>query len=186
MLLYIGKRATRPVKSYKEASAIYCAERDASGEGGSTFPEGAIWADGLQVARVSYNGKVWSSLTSAEWTLSDQPIFDPYAGQEPLTINQIRANAAPRDPMAVQRLLSLPLTTVDQTKTFMEALHGMGLLFHFEDDATDCLEGKVSFAEATEINARVQTIYMVWQDAGHDMAEDCPIGYALLLLNGDA
>ena len=40
--------------SAKEASLIYCARRDQSGEGASTFPNG-IWNGHT----ISYNGRVW-------------------------------------------------------------------------------------------------------------------------------
>ena len=43
-----------------EASAIYCAKRDASGLGGSKFPSG-VWNG----HRISYNGRVWES--GKEW-----------------------------------------------------------------------------------------------------------------------
>ena len=39
-----------------EASAIYCAKRDASGLGGSKFPDGN-WNG----HRISYNGRVWEA-----------------------------------------------------------------------------------------------------------------------------
>jgi hypothetical protein len=54
-----------------EASAKFCALRDASGLGASKFSDGD-W----QGNRISYNGKVWAGL---EYTPGDTPIFDPYA-----------------------------------------------------------------------------------------------------------
>lgn len=43
-------------KTAAEASSLYCAKRDASGQGASTFPEGK-WKD----HRISYNGRVWEA-----------------------------------------------------------------------------------------------------------------------------
>lgn len=58
--LKIGRRSTHPVKSYAEASAIYCAVRDESEEGVSTFPGGVIKdVDNKTIANISYNGRVW-------------------------------------------------------------------------------------------------------------------------------
>lgn len=59
LTLRIGSRLTVTVRNYADASKTYAAERDASGEGCSTFPEGALTLDGQPVARVSYNGRVW-------------------------------------------------------------------------------------------------------------------------------
>ncbi len=53
MKLYIGRR-TFDVASLEEASRVYQAERDASGEGASTFPQGYIGEH-----HISYNGRVW-------------------------------------------------------------------------------------------------------------------------------
>lgn len=57
-----GARRTAivPVETYAEASAVYSAARDASGEGASTFRDGVVKdANGRTMARVSYNGRVW-------------------------------------------------------------------------------------------------------------------------------
>lgn len=49
-----------PVENlYEEASRVYRSQRDKSGEGGSTFPEGVIVLDNADIARISYNGRVW-------------------------------------------------------------------------------------------------------------------------------
>jgi hypothetical protein len=53
----------------EEASAIYSAAREGSGEGASTWPEGE-W----QGHRISYNGKVWDG----EWP-NARLVFSPYA-----------------------------------------------------------------------------------------------------------
>lgn len=53
------------------ASEMYCAERDESGEGASTFPDAKIvTADGRKF-RVSYNGRVWADL-GRPWQPGDQ------------------------------------------------------------------------------------------------------------------
>lgn len=44
-----------------EASAIYCAKRDKSGEGASTFPDGE-WNG----HRISYNGRIWYTAVSVD------------------------------------------------------------------------------------------------------------------------
>jgi hypothetical protein len=55
MLLTIGKRFKAEVESLQQASLIYRQQRDLSGEGGSTFPNGKL-TGGLTV---SYNGRIW-------------------------------------------------------------------------------------------------------------------------------
>lgn len=57
-----------------EASAKYCAKRDASGLGGSKFPAG-IWNG----HRISYNGRVWEA--GKEWPEA-KAIYNP-GGETP-------------------------------------------------------------------------------------------------------
>lgn len=57
--LTIHRRLTQDVADFAEASAAYAQARDLSGEGGSTFPEGALTDGTDRLARVSYNGRVW-------------------------------------------------------------------------------------------------------------------------------
>jgi hypothetical protein len=52
--LRIGNRGTFEVADLREASVVYQRERDATGEGASTFPQGRV---GKYV--ISYNGRVW-------------------------------------------------------------------------------------------------------------------------------
>lgn len=66
----------RPVDSFEEASRVFSELRDASGEGASTWPDGFVNDYGLNVARLSYNGKVWEP---GDWKPGDRPLFDPYA-----------------------------------------------------------------------------------------------------------
>lgn len=56
--LAIGKREFRAT-SLAECSNIYCRERDRSRKGASEWPHGRIIVGGLDIARVSYNGRVW-------------------------------------------------------------------------------------------------------------------------------
>jgi hypothetical protein len=70
MKLTIGKRFSAQVASLEEASRIYCKQRDLSGEGASTFPEGKV-----DKYRISYNGKVWIG----KWQAGMAPVFNPYA-----------------------------------------------------------------------------------------------------------
>lgn len=72
MKLMIGRRQI-PVSSFAQASSVYSQERDKSGLGGSKWPEGHIFERGALIARVSYNGRVWSP---EPWTVDSKPIYD--------------------------------------------------------------------------------------------------------------
>ena len=76
MILKIGNRASLEVSSFEEASRVYAQYRDASLEGASTFPDGAILDGTRTIARVSYNGKVWPP---AKWSEGQIPLFNPYS-----------------------------------------------------------------------------------------------------------
>lgn len=52
-------RLEAPVGSLADASAIYARMRDASGDGASSFPPGAIFIDGIETHRISYNARIW-------------------------------------------------------------------------------------------------------------------------------
>ncbi len=58
------------VDDYKQASAIYSTFRDVHDHTMNTIPNGIIHKLGKPVARISYNGKVW--------TLDDRLLYDPY------------------------------------------------------------------------------------------------------------
>lgn len=61
MILRMKGWADHPVDGHADASRLYEARRDASGEGASTFDDGHIVdAEGREVARISYNGRVWA------------------------------------------------------------------------------------------------------------------------------
>jgi hypothetical protein len=76
MILKIGTRASIKVASFQEASQVYAQYRDASLEGNSTFPDGAIIEGTRTIARVSYNAKVWPT---AKWSPGQRPLFNPYS-----------------------------------------------------------------------------------------------------------
>lgn len=57
--LKIGRRKSVPVRDLADASNTYSLERDESGEGASTFPDGRIIIGGTKY-RISYNGRVWN------------------------------------------------------------------------------------------------------------------------------
>lgn len=66
-----------PVASIEEASALYSADRDASGLGASRWPMGEIvGSDGLRLF-VSYNGRVWAKNPCA-WTGADRDVRPVY------------------------------------------------------------------------------------------------------------
>jgi hypothetical protein len=74
MILKIGSRMSVRVCGFAEASRVYADLRDASREGASTFPDGAIFDGNRMIARVSYNAKVWLPGPTEGQT----PIFNPY------------------------------------------------------------------------------------------------------------
>lgn len=80
-LLIIPDRLSppEPVASFEEASRRYSELRDESDEGASTWPGGAINDYGMNVARISYNGRVWHP---GPWKSGDVPLFDPCKRQE--------------------------------------------------------------------------------------------------------
>lgn len=66
IFLQIGTRRIE-VDSYAQASELFCAARDAYGEGASKTPEALlVREDGTQIGHVSYNGRVWSG-TISNW-----------------------------------------------------------------------------------------------------------------------
>lgn len=67
------KGRTYSCETLKDCSKIFCAMRDQSGEGASTFPDGRIFENGKRIARVSYNGRVWAG---AKYDANATPIYD--------------------------------------------------------------------------------------------------------------
>ena len=59
MVLKIGTRGSFTVADLRDASRVFGRERDDSGEGYSTWPDGYVWTKGKRTHRVSYNGRVW-------------------------------------------------------------------------------------------------------------------------------
>jgi hypothetical protein len=73
IFIQVGRKRYQ-VETLKHASEMYCAARDALGEGASRFPQGKIvTADGRFVARISFNGRVWSS---EDYVVGETPIYD--------------------------------------------------------------------------------------------------------------
>jgi hypothetical protein len=76
MVLKIGKRMVLPVRDLVDASITFQVERDMTGEGGSTFPNGEVFRDGKLLAVISYNGKVWSPDQGGKnWTPASVPML---------------------------------------------------------------------------------------------------------------
>lgn len=74
MKLHMRGFPDAPVADYAEASRIYEDRRDESGEGASTFDEGAVLdGDGVSMARISYNGRVW---VPGPYVADDTPLWD--------------------------------------------------------------------------------------------------------------
>lgn len=74
LILKIGTRETLIALDLHHASDLYCEERDASGEGASTFPPGRVFdTEGRKVAKISYNGRVWPP---ARWHEGQRPLID--------------------------------------------------------------------------------------------------------------
>jgi hypothetical protein len=69
-------RKVYPVASLAEASRLFCAARDAHGEGASRTPVPVIFRNGDAWGHVSYNGRVWSHLPN-ERSPDDAPVYDP-------------------------------------------------------------------------------------------------------------
>lgn len=66
--------------SIAAASAAYCADRDASGEGGSTWRQGTLTGPDGETLFVSYNGRVWTNdPCRRDWRPGDVPVFCPSA-----------------------------------------------------------------------------------------------------------
>jgi hypothetical protein len=85
LALGLGKaKALVAVADFAEASRVYrrlCEENMArTGKGASAMPEGLVYdttgAAPRLVARVSWNGRVWSP---KPWAPGDEPLYDPSA-----------------------------------------------------------------------------------------------------------
>lgn len=67
------RRFAATVGSFGAASQLYASKRNASGLGGSKWPEGQIIKNGKTIARVSYNSKIWPAVE----TRDEEPLFVP-------------------------------------------------------------------------------------------------------------
>lgn len=61
--------------TFSDASAQFCAARDASGRGASTMPCPAIFDGGEEIGHFSYNGRIWKE-PSRSWQPGSLPIYD--------------------------------------------------------------------------------------------------------------
>jgi hypothetical protein len=68
-----GSRERFPVSTLAEASEKYGIARDASGMGGSEWPDAVIYCNGKKCATISYNGRVWE-MDGTEVRISDRPL----------------------------------------------------------------------------------------------------------------
>ena len=59
MILNIGRNEYE-VESLSQAQKVYEDLRDASEMGASGWPNGFVSVDGKRIARISYNGRLWS------------------------------------------------------------------------------------------------------------------------------
>jgi hypothetical protein len=73
-LLFVQISDRHQVDSLRQASEMYCAARDAFGEGSiGTIEAAIVRADGRKVARISSDGRVWP----AEQKPGETPLYDP-------------------------------------------------------------------------------------------------------------
>lgn len=74
MQLHMKGFAPITVPDFAEASRTYCARREESGEGASTFSDGLVLNEhGDHIGRISYNGRIW---TPGPFNPNDTPIWD--------------------------------------------------------------------------------------------------------------
>lgn len=99
---------------------------------------------------------------------------------------------AGRFPADCAALLAMPISNRTEGEAFIEALHNLGLMYHFDDDAVDCLHGTTvdgapltSESDARAIGLKVSACYDAWEASGADMRHDCPIGHALKAMGHD-
>lgn len=83
-----------------------------------------------------------------------------------------------------QMNFSTPIDTIEAAKAFIEELHATDLMFHFEDSPENIINigtGERTFtdSQASQLRLRVAELYSFdWSVAG----EECPIGYALTIM----
>ena len=69
--------------------------------------------------------------------------------------------------------------TLEQAKSFIDQLGKQNLIYHFDEDAVECLMGSTTLERAKEIQKTVNQIYASDLDWGK---HGCPIGYCLYVL----
>lgn len=81
----------------------------------------------------------------------------------------------------VTALLALPVTDRPEAEAFIRELARLGLAYHFDDGAVDCLHGNghVDLDEARQIDAKIAAAYDAWEASGADLKTDCPIGFLI-------
>lgn len=81
----------------------------------------------------------------------------------------------------VAALVAMPVTSRPEAEAFIRQLHSLGLDYHFDDGAVDCLHrnGLVTRRAAERIDYKIRLAYAAWRASGADMREDCPIGFLL-------
>lgn len=104
MILIIPGRAEWPVRDWAKAALLYARERDASGEGVTSFPDGRIERDAVPVARVSYNARIWPV---DDWHPDMKPLHDP-ADHRPNLVPLAPDPVAPRSGAASGPAASSP------------------------------------------------------------------------------
>ena len=77
LTLKIGARYITQVDSFEAASRKFQSIRDGADLGASQMPEGRIYdASGVQIASISYNGRVWHAVPDAWQSLTDNLICE--------------------------------------------------------------------------------------------------------------
>lgn len=71
--LIVGRKKFS-VSSLAEASATFCAHRDRMSFGSREMPDGKVLEGGSEIARVSYNGRVWAP---GPWVAGATPLLEP-------------------------------------------------------------------------------------------------------------
>ncbi len=85
----------------------------------------------------------------------------------------------------VTALLAMPVSDRPEAESFIGALADLGLAYHFDDGAVDCLHGNghVDLDEARQIDAKIAAAYAAWEASGADLMDDCPIGHLIKVLD---
>lgn len=83
--------------------------------------------------------------------------------------------------MAVTALIAMPVTNRKEAEAFIARLNDLGMAYHFDDGAVDCLygNGHVTLDEAHQIEVKISECYDAWRASGANLRFDCPIGYLL-------